>query len=121
MVVSALRTEECQCEISISELKMTTYFLSNIPSNSIEHCLSIYDTLQGSLTNYPTNRTILMKSPIKYMFPESKQTWDPIFCGVNDINDFGVYTTMTQSCHLNFTQNLDLVFHLSLDFKNCCG
>ena len=81
----------------------------------------MYDTLQGSLTNYPTNRTILMKSPIKYIFPESKQTWDPIFCGVNDINDFGVYITITQSCHLIFTQNVDLVFHLSLDFKDLYG
>ena len=56
--------------------------------------------LRVSVTNCQTKQRILMKSAIKYIFSESKQVWDIIFCWVNGVSDSRVYITITESCHL---------------------
>ena len=77
--------------------------------------------LQVSSTNCPIKQRLFMKSAIKYIFYESKQLWDPIFCTVNDVVDFNVYTTIMQSCHPNFTEKSLLLFYLLINFKNFGG
>ena len=79
--------------------------------------LRIYDMLRVSSTTCPIKQRILMKSAIMYIFSESKHVWDPIFCSVNDVTDFNVYTTITLSCHPNFTEKSHLLFYLLIDFK----
>ena len=79
--------------------------------------LTIYDTLQGRVTNCPTKQRFLMKSVIKYIFSESKQVWDPIFCSVSDVTGVDVYTTITQKCALNFTEKSDLLFLFIIRFQ----
>ena len=76
----------------------------------------ILDKLRVSFENCPTKQRILMKSAIKYISSERTQAWDSIFCRFNGVSDSGVYTTITQSCHLNFTEKLLLLFHFLLDF-----